>query len=102
MYHKKGTFICDQVHQTVLLLLAGKKISFSNRSQQPYLVHELKNIEEQLFRWLEELSQYDINIVHRPGIHHGNTNGLSRIPDNAPYCEYYEAGTDLKSLPCGE
>ena len=62
---------------------------------------KFKNIEGQLSRWLEELSQCDINIVHRPGVHHGNADGLSRIPDDAPYCEYYESGTDLKLLPCG-
>ena len=62
---------------------------------------KFKNIKGQLSRWLEELSQYDINIVHRPGVHHGNADGLSRIPDDAPYCEHYESGTDLKSLPCG-
>ena len=31
-----------------------------------------KNIEGQLSRWLEELSTYDMRIVHRPGKEHGN------------------------------
>ena len=31
-------------------------------------------------RWLEQLSAYDFDIIHRPGVQHGNADGLSRIP----------------------
>ena len=60
----------------------------------------MRNVEGMLARWLEELSQYDMLIEHRPGRKHGNADGLSRIPEAVPTCEYYEAGVPLQCLPC--
>ena len=34
----------------------------------------------QLARWLMLIEQYDYEVVHRPGIKHGNADGLSRRP----------------------
>ena len=31
-------------------------------------------------RWLEQLAAFDFYVVHRPGIRHGNADGVSRIP----------------------
>ena len=50
-----------------------------------------KDPEGQMARWLERLARFDFNIEHRPGLKHGNSDGLSRIP-----CE----GT-LQELPEG-
>ena len=36
--------------------------------------------EGQLARWLEVLSSYDLELVHRPGLKHGNADSLSRRP----------------------
>ena len=36
--------------------------------------------QEQLARWLEELSQYHMVIQHRPGRRHCNADALSRLP----------------------
>ena len=58
-------------------------------------------IEGQLVRWLEELSQYDMDIIHRPGKKHQNADGLSRIPDEEKFCECYRQGFDINQLPCG-
>jgi len=60
-----------------------------------------KNIEGQLARWLEELSQYDIIIQHRSGKKHKNADALSRIPDQLNPCFNYRAGVDVSTLPCG-
>ena len=60
-----------------------------------------KNIEGQLARWLEELSQYDMKIVHRSGAKHTNADALSRIPTDQEVCEAYATGKSLESLPCG-
>ena len=60
-----------------------------------------KNVEGQLARWLEELSQYDMVIAHRAGSKHRNADGLSRIPDTLPHCDCYQAGKDPSKLPCG-
>lgn len=33
-----------------------------------------------LARWMEELSQYDMVVLHRKGVDHTNADALSRIP----------------------
>jgi len=47
-----------------------------------------KNLEGQLARWLEQIQQYDFEIMHRKGILHGNANGLSRRPCEKVNCQY--------------
>ena len=59
-----------------------------------------KYIAGQLARWLEELSQFDMTVQHRPGNKHGNVDGLSRIPDKTGFCNCYQTGVDLAYLPC--
>ena len=54
----------------------------------------------QIARWLEELSQYDLQIEHRKGRLHVNADTLSRIPDDLEYCPNY-TGKVLTELPCG-
>ena len=46
-----------------------------------------KNPEGQLARWLEELSQFDFQIVYRQGKKHGNADGLSQIPLSEVPCD---------------
>ena len=59
-----------------------------------------KNIEGQLARWMEELAQFNMSVVHRAGKLHVNADALSRIPDTLDYCVNYKAGVPLSSLPC--
>ena len=59
-----------------------------------------KQVEGQLTRWLEELSQFDMTIQHRAGQKHQNADPLSWIPEEE-YCNCYEAGIYLDDLPCG-
>lgn len=61
-----------------------------------------KHINGQLARWLEELSQFDMVIVHRAGNKHANADALSRIPDAIPdpSCDCYKAGCQVETLPC--
>ena len=50
-----------------------------------------KNPEGQMARWIEILQTYDIDIVHRPGRLHGNSDGLSRRPcEPCDYCSRRE------------
>ena len=56
--------------------------------------------QEQLARWMEELSQYDMVIKHRPCKNHGNADGLSRIVEDEAACSNYLSGVKLKNLPC--
>ncbi len=60
-----------------------------------------RNPEGQLARWLEELGQYSMEVIHRPGKNHTNADGLSRIPDTLHNCDCYRAGSDPTLLPCG-
>lgn len=55
--------------------------------------------EGQIARWLEELSQYNMQIEHRPGRKHVNADALSR--DVVP--TYMPLGNNvrLQELPCG-
>ena len=39
-----------------------------------------KEPEGQMARWLERLSRFTFDIEHRPGVKHGNSDGMSRIP----------------------
>ena len=59
-----------------------------------------KNIEGQLARWMEELSQFYMSVVHRAGKLHANADALSRIPDELEYCPNYQSGMALSKLPC--
>ena len=49
---------------------------------------------------MEELSQFDMSVVHHPGKYHINADALSPIPDPLEYCPNYRAGTMLSRLPC--
>ena len=48
-----------------------------------------KEPEGQLARWLETLSTYDFETIHRPGKQHLNGDGMSRrpCPDDCPTCK---------------
>ena len=46
-----------------------------------------KNPEGQVARWIEVLSTYQFEIEHRPGVKHGNADGLSRRPCNEIECK---------------
>lgn len=77
-------------------LLGDKFLIRTDHSSLAWLMR-FKNAEGQLARWLEELSQYDMNILHRPGKLHVNADYLSRPTTN---CDCYSAGTKLETLPC--
>ena len=59
-----------------------------------------RNLNGQLARWLEELSQYQMTIYHRPGAKSVNVDSLSRIPDLNP-CPFYNYDIEPHQLPCG-
>ena len=54
----------------------------------------------QLARWLEEISAYNIHIVHRAGKLHTNADALSRLPLEIQYCSCCKPGQSLEKLPC--
>ena len=80
-------------------LLGRHFIIRTDHSSLTWLLN-FKNPQGQLARWLEELSQYDMKVQHRPGVKHCNADALSRIPEPC-HCENYKLGFDLSQLPCG-
>ena len=61
---------------------------------------DFKNIEGQLSRWIQELSQFDMTVIHRPRKLHTNADALSRIPDSIKYCGNYINNVDVSNFPC--
>ena len=59
-----------------------------------------RHIEGQLARWMEELSQYNMDIQHRAGKKHGNADGMSRVPDPLQPCTECNTEVDPSELPC--
>ncbi len=59
--------------------LYGKKFKVRTDHGSLRWLMKFKNPEGQIARWLEVLSSYDMNIVHRPGRMHQNADGLSRV-----------------------
>ena len=59
-----------------------------------------KQPQGQLARWLEELSQYHMEVRHRAGSKHINADALSRMPVDSP-CQDFKTEVNLATLPCG-
>ena len=49
-----------------------------------------QNIEGQLARWIEELQNYDMELLYRGGRDHGNADGMSQLPDMVELCRGYK------------
>lgn len=81
-------------------LLGSPFILWTDHNSLAWLIG-FKNIEGQLARWLEELSQYDVTIQHRSGKKHQNADRLSRMSTNDLSCDCYNAGCDVSRLRCG-
>jgi len=80
--------------------LLGRRFIIRTDHHSLIWLMQFRNPEGQIARWLEELSQYDFNIQHRPGKDHANADGLSRVPDRLEGCLNYRAGIDVVMLPC--
>ena len=80
--------------------LLGRKFLLRTDHNSLTWLLRFKYIEGQFARWIEKLSQFDMTVLHRPGTKHGNADGLSRIPDDEPFCDCYSAGIDPTMLPC--
>ena len=80
--------------------LLGRPVTVRTDNGSLTWLMRFKNPNGQLARWLEELSQYDLQLIHRRGKLHINADTLSRIPDNLEVCPHYD-GRNLSDLPCG-
>ena len=75
-------FLCRTDHNSLIWLL------------------NFKQLDGQAARWHELLSEYDMEIKHRPGKLHQNADALSRRPSNEDYCSNYKEDVRLEDLPC--
>jgi hypothetical protein len=66
--------ICQGDHVIYILVKTGP-----DHNSLTWLMN-FKEPQGQLARWLEELSQFNMEIQHRPGKKHANADALSRIP----------------------
>jgi hypothetical protein len=79
--------------------LLGKRFTVrTDHSSLTWLLN-FKEPQGQIARWMEELSQYDMDIVHRAGKKHANADALSRLLVDGG--DHYEHGVTLEVLPCG-
>ena len=69
--------------------LIGRKFDLRTDHGALTWLYKFKQPEGQIARWLETLSQFQMNIIHRPGRIHSNGDGLSRRPCNleCPTCK---------------
>ena len=81
--------------------LLGRKFYIRTDHGSLAWLMRFKNISGMLARWLEELSQYDMVILHRKGSSHLNADARSRIPETVDFCDCYRAGCKPDTLPCG-
>ena len=59
------------------------------------------NSEGQMRRWLQVLSAYHFDILHRPGSQHKNADGLSRRPcDQCQYCDQQDIKDQFEERGC--
>ena len=61
--------------------LLGNKFKVRTDHNSLIWLMRFKNIEGQLARWIEELQNYDMELLYRAGRDHGNADGMSRLPD---------------------
>ena len=74
--------------------LYGRKVTVRTDHAALRWLLNFKNPEDQLARWLEVISEYDMTIQHRPGRKHGNADGLSRKA-----CKQCGNDTDIGKVP---
>ena len=80
--------------------LLGKRVLVRTDHNSLTWLLNFKEPQGQLARWIEELSQYDLEIQYRKGSKHANADALARIPQPGT-CKYYKHWAILEGLPCG-
>jgi dUTPase len=58
--------------------LTGRRFLLRTDHSSLQWLHNLRDAEGQSARWLEKLAGFDYEVQHRPGVQHGNADGLSR------------------------
>ena len=77
--------------------------TFSARTDHNSLrwLHNFREPEGQVARWLEILSEYNFQVLHRPGVQHGNADALSRSPcKQCGQTQEQGAAADVAAIQC--
>ena len=77
--------------------LYGSKFTIRSDHSALQWLHNLRDPEGQLARWLARLGQYDFHITHRAGDRHTNADALSRRPCSSD-CHYCAKRESLRSV----
>ena len=80
--------------------LLGRRFTIRTDHASLLWLTRFRNPQGQLARWLEELSLYDFQLVHRAGALHCNADALSRIAYSEIPCPHLDT-KPLSDLPCG-
>ena len=59
--------------------LLGRRFTLRTDHGSLTWLQNFKEPDGQIHRWIQQLSQFHMKIVHRPGVRHGNADALSRI-----------------------
>ena len=85
--------------------LYGRKFLLRTDHASLQWLRRRKEPEGQVARWLEILSEFSYDLKHRPGVQHGNADGLSRrLCGDCPQCQRVEdkqAKADEPEVSCG-
>ena len=66
--------------------LLGNKFKMRTDHNSLIWLMRFKNIEGQLARWIEELQNYNIELLYREGRDHGNADRMSQLHDMVELC----------------
>ena len=70
--------------------LLGNKFKVRTDHNSLIWLMRFKNSEGQLARWIEELQNYDMELLYRAGRDHSNADGMSRLHDMVELCRGYK------------
>jgi len=80
--------------------LLGRHFVVRSDHQALKWLFSLKEPKNRISRWIEILSAYDFEVEYRPGVRHGNADGMSRCP-NPRECKCVDdKDTALRCGPC--
>ena len=65
--------------------LLGNKFKVMTYHNSLIWLMRFKNTEGQIAMWIEELQNYDMELLYRAGRDHGNAYGMSWLPDMGSY-----------------
>ena len=79
--------------------LLGRRFTVRTDHNSLIWLCRFKEPQGQLARWIEELSQYNMILQHRPGLKHVNADALSRSENGLP-CSDFRTDIAVTELPC--